>query len=89
MKKIMFMLLIISCASPVHNKHEAEKQFAIYANSLGIEYDHVICNTFDSDRDGYIPCTYSVNNDLHQIECAGVYNFQQGCRLPKISFTGK
>jgi len=89
MKKIMFMLLIISCASPAHNKHEAEEQFAAYANSLGIEYDHVVCNTVDSDGDGYISCTYSVNNDLHQIECAGAYNFQQGCRLPKVSFTGK
>lgn len=68
------------------NPTTAEKEFIIWSKEFGLHIKHVNCNSIDSDGDGYVSCSYSLKDseEIHQVECAGAWNFQHGCRLPKV-----
>jgi hypothetical protein len=68
------------------NVRSAESELKIWAGKLDIEIDgsHISCNSDDSDGDGYVSCSYKDKaGQVHQVECAGAFNFQHGCRVPK------
>ncbi len=68
------------------HKAEAEKQAEIYAKELGIEIVAVSCVKQDTDGDGYVSCTLKLDEagTTKQVECAGAWNLNEGCRDPKI-----
>ena len=61
----------------------AEQEFTAWANALKLKHDGVVCNGHDSDGDGYVSCTYTVNGEARTVECASSFNMQHGCREPK------
>lgn len=68
------------------HKPEAENQAGIYAKELGIEVKAVSCVKQDTDGDGYVSCTLKLDDagTTKQVECAGAWNLNEGCRDPKI-----
>lgn len=68
------------------NVRSAESELKQWAAKLDIEIDgaHMSCNSDDSDGDGYVSCSYKDKaGEVHQVECAGAFNLQHGCRVPK------
>ncbi len=55
---------------------------------LGIKAHGVSCAQRDSDNDGYVSCTASVEEGgkmkMMPIECASNWSWNDGCRLPKF-----
>lgn len=76
------------------HKREAEKQARKYAKELNMNVHALTCASSDSDGDGYVSCTLiekvgpnkqgEITKMTHNIECAGAYNLNQSCRLPKF-----
>lgn len=70
------------------NRNVAETELRRWAASLDIPIHAGVCNDADSDGDGYVSCTYKIEGEpvgtTHQVECAAAWNFQHGCREPKI-----
>lgn len=61
----------------------AEREFKKWAKELRLKYDGESCNNHDSDGDGYVSCTYTVDGEARTVECAGSWTMQSGCRAPK------
>ncbi len=63
---------------------EAEKQARRWAKDMGISVKKISCNGSDSDGDGYVSCSFNADGKITTYECAGAYNLNQGCRVPKV-----
>lgn len=61
---------------------EAEK----YLQTMGVQYDALQCQNWDSNNDGYISCTYSYQGKMGGIECASTFSFNSSCRVPMGGF---
>lgn len=49
--------------------------------------EYIICTSVKDDN-GFIPCTYKLENDSEKrIDCAGAYSFQKGCKIPNVQVT--
>lgn len=66
------------------SKAEAEKQAKRWAKEMGINVKKISCNGSDSDGDGYVSCSFNVDGVVATYECAGAYNLNNGCRVPKV-----
>lgn len=66
------------------HKTKAQESAKIWAQELGMEYKSVVCNKQDTDGDGYVSCTFMLEEDKRtQVECAGAWTLNEGCRDPK------
>ena len=88
---IIFMAIIVGgilaisfskCNGGDHKS--AEKEFRNWAKALDIKYDAAQCNNHDGDGDGYVSCTYTIDDAINTVECAGSWTMQSGCRTPKM-----
>lgn len=67
------------------HKSEGEEQASKWAKELGLEYQSVSCVKQDTDGDGYVSCTLNLGEGrTKQVECAGAWNLNSGCREPKL-----
>lgn len=57
-----------------------------WAQANGLEDGTIVCNSRDTDGDGYVSCSFKVGTDLRTYECAGwtLIVSHDGCREPKI-----
>ena len=86
------IVLVFSGGCSPDFQHEAAVSGAKgYAKDLGYELKAVSCVKFDSDHDGYVSCTIRVAGETGQpepaplhVECAGVLDWNEGCRKPKM-----
>jgi len=68
------------------HKGEAESQAATYAKEMDYDVKATSCVRQDTDGDGYVSCTIRLADDTTlNVECAGAYNLNSGCREPKIN----
>lgn len=79
-----------TCAS-ISGSHqrEAESQARAWTEEIGMKVKAITCAGTDSDGDGYVSCTIvedlgDKGTKMHSMECAGAYNLNQGCRVPKL-----
>lgn len=89
-----FLLLFASCTvcgvmsagmKSSRNAPTAETELRTWARKLGIEVKGATCNTVDSDGDSYVSCSYTDEHGTrYQVECAGAWTWQHGCRDPKV-----
>lgn len=88
---IMFGLGFLNCFSGISGldnktaKQEAEQ----FAKDVGLNVKGINCANTDSDHDGYVSCTLSIedkdgNINLQGVECATKVNINSGCRVQKI-----
>ena len=66
------------------SKGEAEKQARAWAKEMDISVKKIVCNGSDSDGDGYVSCSFNAGGVITTYECAGAYNLNHGCRVPKV-----
>jgi hypothetical protein len=85
---VLTLLLAISCKMGQGDSEEYAREWA--EEHYGSKYKKVVCQSGDSDDDGYVSCTmffHDDNRDPLAIECAhGHGNWykctkQEGCRM--------
>jgi hypothetical protein len=66
-----------------HSHDVAQKAANQFVSSIPGAAAH--CVQVDSDGDGYISCPYTTpDGNAHPLECAGGFNINNGCRIPKV-----
>lgn len=85
---IAFPLLLTLTACPNWtgaHKDEAQAQAQVYAKEMGYDVTNTSCVRQDTDNDGYVSCTLKLSSgDVLNVECAGAWNLNSGCREPKL-----
>jgi len=73
------------------HKGVAEEEAQKWATELGMEYKNVSCVAKDTDGDGYVSCTFLMEDGVttKAVECAGArgggtWIRNSGCRDPKL-----
>jgi len=82
---VCFSLAFAGCRD---HKAQAEKQAHTFAQQLGLEVERIVCVNQDSDRDGYVSCTFKLKDgETTAFECVGDVwmSSKEGCREPKAS----
>jgi prepilin-type N-terminal cleavage/methylation domain-containing protein len=60
-----------------------------WARDMGYANVFISCVDIDSDGDGYVSCTVREDGKSPiQIECAGAFTMNNGCRMPKAIISG-
>lgn len=79
-------LLLLLCGCNILGWHNeaAEQHAQDWADKVGVEL--LDCGGSDNDGDGYVSCTFRVNDSIETFECAGWtwLTPHDGCRAPKI-----
>lgn len=78
---------IFFCVSVTKPDHEAAiKEFLQWSKQMDIDkkITGYSCVDKDTDNDNYVSCTYVLDGNQYPVECAGAWNFQHGCRIPKL-----
>lgn len=88
---LIIIALVATCAAGPNylgwNKSAAEKNAKAWAKEMDIDMTHAVCNSRDTDGDGYISCAFHIGEGVQTFECAG-WTFimpHSGCREPKIT----
>lgn len=75
---------VTSCMSSGDKANAEARRFA---SEMGLNVKGVTCADRDTDKDGYVSCTVSVDEEgktrLEAIECAARYSWNDGCRMQK------
>jgi preprotein translocase subunit YajC len=93
---VIIIIFVISIMSRLQSGKNAEEDMRNYVSNLypGREIIGVSCVKVDSDGDGYVSCTATVDLDngpnvqekMVAAECAGGFaNFNEGCRPMKMT----
>lgn len=84
---VIGVILFGSVRSCVSSGGKAKDEARRFVSEMGLRVNGVTCSDRDTDRDGYVSCTVSVDNDgkthLEAIECAARYTWNDGCRMQK------
>lgn len=78
--------------SSCHNsKGKATEEAQTFAREMGMKVKGVSCAERDTDGDGYVSCTVSVDQGdgkttLEALECAAVWSRNDGCRMQKPAY---
>lgn len=89
-RTILLGSLLVLAACPANllgwNKSSAEDNARAWATEVGLDTQTIVCNSRDTDGDGYVSCTFHVKEDVRTFECAGwtLVMPHSGCREPKI-----
>lgn len=95
MKRLLFvipiLLLSLTGCPNVTGAHKtvAENEAKAFASELGLPMKTVTCRTKDTDGDGYVSCTFMLEDgSTDDYECAGARAAgnlirNSGCRKPK------
>lgn len=85
---------VARCATSVSGEDQttAENEARDFARKLGLKTTGVSCAKTDSDGDGYVSCTLSVEqangeSKVEAIECARALTINDGCRMQKPGVT--
>lgn len=90
MKNILASIILVLSACNCQTPHDsAADSFIEYARQMHINYESYQCNSWDSDHDGYVSCSYKdqETKQIVQLECtaAMVLKINDGCRVPKMN----
>jgi hypothetical protein len=81
------ILVFTYCGRTYDSRETAEANAKRWLAEMHIEYKGVSCAKRDTDGDGYVSCTASVEKSgaphLMPLECAGNVSFNDGCRVPR------
>ena len=87
-KHLLSACMVISVSGCVENVSSLEQEAKAYAQKLGYNVMGASCMNYDSDSDGYVSCTVSLQ-DLREpigVECSSRYKIlQSGCKLQKMA----
>lgn len=76
------VVLMVSSVSGA-DAEAARKAAETYMSDLGLT-GRVVCQSVDTDGDGYISCTAREDNgEMIPIECSGAISLNSGCRAQK------
>lgn len=74
-----------SCNLSGANHRAAVENAQDFAEELGLKVKAVTCNYYDRDNDGYVSCSFAMDDGkIEQFECAS-FGLNTGCRRPKFT----
>jgi len=75
----------IGCNMSGVNHRAAVENAQDFAEELVLKVKAVTCNRYDRDNDGYVSCSFAMNDGkIEQFECAS-FGLNTGCRRPKFT----
>lgn len=79
----------VSCGVTGIDHDAAESGARQYAKDLGLKLKGISCARVDTDGDGYVSCSLSIEDPnggshIEAVECAASFSMNSGCRVPKM-----